>query len=108
MTDIDALRREVRAWRTQQHEDNAEILQRLAALETSVATERERCPYREDIARSQNNRDQIERNRDGIATLGRDLTAVRVKVAGIAAGVGALTGGAGAIITGVMMKVLES
>jgi len=106
MTDIDALRHEVRAWRAQQHEESAEILQRLAALETSVATERERCPYREDIARSKNNRDQIEQNRDNIVSLGRDLTAVRVKMAGVAAGVGTLTGGAGAIITGVLMKVL--
>ena len=106
MPDTDALSNELRAMREQQHQDFSVIIQRLSALEATVATEGARCPYWETIARSQNNREQINANTQAIAGLGDDMTGLKVEVAKTAVRLGSMMGAVGSVVTAMVMKAL--
>ena len=49
--------------------DISNLREDIADLKAMIRTEGDRCPYREDIARSTNNRRQIERNTEAIGSL---------------------------------------
>ena len=106
MPDMDTLQAEIRQMREQMHDDSVAVSQRLASMEAMIQTEAIRCPYRETIARSANNREQIKENAKAIADHAEKFTDLKVEVAKTAVRLGGMMGAAGAIVTAVIMKML--
>jgi len=75
----------------------------IADLTAMIRTEGERCPHREDIARSRNNREQINRNTDDIGALKVSDAVSKTKLGILMAG----SSGIGGVIVAVLTLLFK-
>lgn len=83
------------------------LSERLTRLETLVATEAQRCPFREDLRSASNNARRIEKNEENIADLGKTINTVSGKVDRLVPIAGGSGGGAGALAAAVAMALAK-
>jgi len=81
----------------------AEILQRLTRIEAMIATEAERCPYRETVARASNSIHERQKLAERVDKIEERLTDARISIARMLA-----TGGAGGVIGTVLVELVKS
>lgn len=81
----------------------AEILQRLTRIEAMIATEAERCPYRETVARASNSIHERQKLAERVDKIEDRLTDARISIARMLA-----TGGAGGVIGTVLVELVKS
>jgi hypothetical protein len=86
-------------------QDWQELIARLARIETLIATERERCPYREEIAHGQNNERRIQHIEVALEQLEECVVNLRVESAKAGA-YGGLVVSAVSIILAILAKAL--
>ena len=79
----------------------------IAAIQTMITTEAQRCPFREAISRATNNGARIEKNEKDIDALGKDIYSVSGKMDRLVPIAGGSGGGAGALAAAVAMALAK-